>query len=100
MATDLLTWNITKDEVTERMAVVTRRANAVQGPTRQPPPERGRPDPMSDFITSGEWGPGFNAQNRMLDEHSKNFGLDDQDRRRQKDWYERDDAEKRKPTEE
>ena len=49
---------------------------------------------MSDFIKSGEWGPGFNAQNRMLDEHSKNFGLDDQDWRRQKDWYERDDAEK------
>jgi hypothetical protein len=36
----------------------------------------------------------------MLDEHSKNFGLDEQDWRRQKDWYERDDAEKRKPSEE
>jgi ribonuclease Z len=100
MATDLMTWNITKDKVTERMAVVTRRANAVEGPTRQPPPERGRPDPMSEFIKSGEWGPGFNAQNEMLDKYSENFGLDDQDWRRQKDWYERDDAEKREPSEE
>ena len=38
MAADLKTWNITKDKITERMAVVTTRANAVPGPTRQPPP--------------------------------------------------------------
>ena len=88
MATDLMVWNITKDEITERMAAVTRRANAVPGPTRQPPPERGRPDPMSDFIKDGEWGPGFNAQNEMLDEHAKKFGLEEQDWRKQRPWYE------------
>jgi ribonuclease Z len=87
MATDLMVWNITKDEITQRMAAVTRRANAVQGPTRQPPPERGRPDPMSDFIKDGEWGPGFNAQNEMLDEHAKKFGLEEQDWRKQRPWY-------------
>jgi len=87
MATDLMTWNITKDKISERMAIVTRRANAVEGPTRQPPPEPGRPDPISDFIYSGEWGPGFNAQNEMLDEFSEKFGLEDQDWRKQKEWY-------------
>ena len=87
MATDLMVWNITKDKITERMAAVTRRANVVQGPTRQPPPERGRPDPMSDFIKQGEWGPGFNAQNEMLDEHAERYNLQDQDWRKGRSWY-------------
>ncbi len=76
-----------KDRITERMAVVTRHANAVPGPTRQPPPEKGRPDVTSDFIKQGEWGPGFNAQNPMLDEYAKKFKLQDQDWRKQKPWY-------------
>jgi ribonuclease Z len=87
MSVDLMTWNITPDEITERMAVVTRRANAVPGPTRQPPPEKSRPDVMSDFIKQGEWGPGFNAQNRMLDEYSKMFKLEEQDWRKERSWY-------------
>ena len=45
--------NITKDKVVERMAVSPDRAWAVLGPTRQPPPEKGRPDVMSDYIKSG-----------------------------------------------
>jgi len=32
--------------------------------------------------------PGFNAQNKMLDEFGKEFGLEDQDWRREKPWYE------------
>ena len=88
MSVDLMTWNITPDKITERMAVVTRRANAVPGPSRQPPPEKGRPSPMSEFIANGEWGPGFNAQNEMLDEYSEKFGLDKIDWRKEKPWYE------------
>jgi len=42
---------------------------------------------MSDFIKSGEWGPGFNAQNKMLDEHAERYNLQDQDWRLQKSWY-------------
>ena len=84
---DMMVWNITKDGVKERMAVSPDRASAVPGPTRQPPPEKGRPSPMSDYIESGEWGPGFNAQNEMLDEHMKKFNLQDQDWRKQKPWY-------------
>jgi len=87
MATDMMVWNITKDKITERMAVSTDRAWAVEGPTRQPPPEKGRPDVMSDFIKQGEWGPGFNAQNPMLDEYARKFNLQDQDWRKQKPWY-------------
>jgi ribonuclease Z len=88
VATDLMVWNITKDRVEERMAVVTRNAWAVPGTARQPPPKPGVPDPMSDFIKAGEWGPAFNAQNEMLDEHMKRYDLQKQDWRKQKPWYE------------
>jgi ribonuclease Z len=87
MATDMMVWNITEDKITERMAVSPDRAWAVEGTTEQPPPQPGVLDPMSDFIKQGEWGPGFNAQNRMLDEYSEKFNLQDQDWRLQKPWY-------------
>ena len=88
MAVDMMVWNVTKDKITERMAVSPDRAWAVPGPTRQAPPEKGRPDVMSDFIKAGEWGPGFNAQNRMLDEYSERFNLEELDWRPEKPWYE------------
>jgi hypothetical protein len=84
---DMMVWNITKDGVRERMAVSPDRASSVPGPTRQPPPEAGLPDPMSDFIKGGEWGPGFNAQNEMLDAFSEKYGLEKQDWRLSKPWY-------------
>jgi hypothetical protein len=49
-------YKITPERITERMAVVPRRANAAAGPTRQPPPERGRLPVMSEFFSAGEWG--------------------------------------------
>ena len=87
IANDLMVWNITKDKITERMGVITRNAWAVKGTTRQSPPQRGMPDPMSDFIKQGEWGPGFNAQNKLLDEYSGKYKLQDQDWRLQMPWY-------------
>ena len=87
MATDLMVWNVTKDKITERMAVSPGNSWAVPGTARQAPPETGRPSPMSDFIKKGEWGPGFNAQNEMLDEHSKKYNLEKMDWRKQKFWY-------------
>jgi ribonuclease Z len=87
IATDLMVWNVSKDAIKERMAVVTRNAWAVPGTAKQPPPKPGLPDPMSDFIKNGEWGPGFNAQNELLDEHMKKYDLQDQDWRKQKPWY-------------
>jgi len=87
IGSDMMVWNVTKDKITERMAVTSPNAWAVPGTTRQPPPQLGSPDPMSDFIKSGEWGPGFNAQNKMLDEHAERYNLQDQDWRLQKSWY-------------
>jgi ribonuclease Z len=87
VATDMMVWNITEDKIVERMAVSPDRASGVPGPTRQPPPEKGVPDPMSDFIKGGEWGPGFNAQNDLLDAHSKKYNLEKMDWRKQKPWY-------------
>ena len=43
LPTDMMVWNITKDGVTERMAVSPDRASGVPGPTRQPPPDKGAP---------------------------------------------------------
>ena len=83
----LRVWNITKEKITERMTVSPDNTWAVPGTTRQPPPEPGRPDVMSDFIKAGEWGPAFNAQNRMLDEHAKKYNLEKMDWRKQKPWY-------------
>ena len=90
IASDMMVWNVTKDEITERMTVATGNAWGVPGTTRQPPPQPGVPDPMSDFIKNGEWGPGFNAQNRMLDEHAERYNLKDQDWRLKKPWYEKE----------
>lgn len=88
IAMDMMTWNITKDGVRERMAVSPDRASAVPGPTPQPGPDPTIPNPMSEFTYSGEWGPGFNAQNDMLDAFSKEHNLEDVDWRPSKPWYE------------
>ncbi len=69
------------------MAVSPDNPWAVQGTTRHPPPEKGSPDVMSDFIKQDEWASGFNAQNKMLDEHSKKYNLEKMDWRKQKPWY-------------
>ena len=58
-----------------------------QGRGGEPPPEPGRTDPISDAIYAGQGGPGFNAQNKMLDEHAKKYNLRDQDWRLEKPWY-------------
>jgi len=83
MATDMMVWNITKDSITERMAVSTDEAWSVPGTARQPPPEKGRPNPMTDDIKKGRWVPGFKAQDEMLDEHMERYKLEQMDWRPQ-----------------
>jgi len=84
MAADMMVWNITKDKVTERMAVSTEEAWAVPGPTRQPPPVKGQPPVFSKFILQGRWDEGAQpAQKKMLDEFSEKYNLQDQDWRKQ-----------------
>ena len=86
-----MVWNVTKDEIKERMAVATGDAWGVPGTAVQPPPVPGTPDPMTDFIKNGEWGPGFLAQTELLDAHMEKYNLQDQDWRREKPWYQPDD---------
>jgi ribonuclease Z len=84
MAADMMVWNITKDKVTERMAVSTEEAWAVPGPTRQAPPVKGQPPVFSKFILQGRWDKGAQpAQKKMLDEFSEKYNLQDQDWRKQ-----------------
>jgi hypothetical protein len=47
-------------------------------------PER---DAAAGRHLTDKWGPGFNAQNKMLDEHSKKYNLQEMDWRKQKPWY-------------
>ena len=55
MATDLMVWNVTKDKITERMAVITEDAWSVPGTAMQPPQEKGRPPIMTEFIKNGRY---------------------------------------------
>ena len=79
MATDMMVWNITKDKIVERMAVSTDDAWSVPGTAKQPPPEKGQPNPTSEFIDQGRWVEGFQAQDEMLDLYMKKYNLEKQD---------------------
>ncbi len=76
LATDNMVWNITKDGVKERMAIIVDAAWAVSGPNRPPrPPARGTvPDPMSDKIKAGRWDVS-DAQGPMIKEFKKEHGM-------------------------
>jgi ribonuclease Z len=79
MATDMMVWNITRDKITERMAESTDSAWSVPGTAKQPPPQRGQPNPSTDYIEKGRWLPGFKAQDPMLDKFMKKYDLKEQD---------------------
>ena len=79
MATDMMVWNITKDKITERMAVSTDEAWSVPGTAQQPPPEKGMPNPTTDEIEKGRWVAGFQAQDEMLDGFMKKYNLEKMD---------------------
>ncbi len=82
MSTDLMVWNVTKDAITERMAVAPEDAWSVPGTARQPPPQKGLPDPMSDFIRNGKWREGYEASDEMLDRMMEKYDLEEQDWRK------------------
>lgn len=79
MAIDNMVWNVTKDGVKERMAVITEEAWSVPGPTRQGPPETGRRPVFSDFTNAGYWLDAYEAQNEAMDRHMEQYNLQDQD---------------------
>jgi len=55
MATDMMVWNITKEEITERMAVSPEAAWDVPGPNKAPPPDRTRKSEYTQFILDGKF---------------------------------------------
>jgi len=76
MATDRMVWNVTKDKITERMAVITEEAWSVPG-TIRPPANEKEDDPMrefSKFIISGRWDVS-DAEGEMKREFRKKFNL-------------------------
>ena len=79
LATDMMVWNLGKDKITERMAVSVDEAWSVPGTAQQPPPEKGMPNPTTDFIEKGRWVPAFKAQDPMLDKHRDRYNLKEQD---------------------
>ncbi len=84
MATDMMVWNITKDKITERMAVSPDEAWSVPGEAVQPPPEKGRPTEYTQWILDGRWDEGAQpAQKELLDKHMEKYNLQDQDWRKQ-----------------
>ena len=74
LAVDNMVWNITKDEIVERMTVSPDQAWAVPGPNRPPSPEKGIPDPLTAFIKAGAWDV-EDAQGEMIKAFKKETGL-------------------------
>ena len=72
-----MVWNITKDAITERMAVLSEDAWAVPGTTPPPPPPAPGtvPDPLTEFIRSGRWQPAIDAQGPLVDEFKEDHGM-------------------------
>ena len=79
LATDMMVWNVTPDKIIERMAVSPDDAWSVPGTAKQPPPEKGLPNPMSKEIDAGRWVPGFKAQDKMLDKFGQENNLEKMD---------------------
>jgi ribonuclease Z len=73
-----MVWNITKDKIVERMIVSPDQAWSVNGPNKPPPPpKKGTvPDPISDFIKAGRWGPAGKAQAPMVEQFKKENNLE------------------------
>ena len=55
MADDMMVWNITRDAITERMAVSPEDAWDVPGPNQAPPPDLTRESEYSQFTLDGKF---------------------------------------------
>ena len=77
LAVDNMVWNITKDNVVERMVVSPDGAWAVNGPNKPPPPPAPGtvPDPISEWIKGGRWEPAEAAQAEMVNKFKKENDL-------------------------
>ena len=76
MATDMMVWNITKDKITERMAVSPDDAWAVPGSKPPPVGKPGQvPNQLSKETTAGSWDVS-DAEGPMIKEFMKKFNID------------------------
>jgi ribonuclease Z len=76
MATDMMVWNITKDKITERMAVSPDNAWSVPGAKPPPVGEPGQvPPQLSKEMMSGMWDVS-DVEGRMVKEFMKKYNLD------------------------
>ncbi len=75
MATDNMVWNIRRDEIVERMAVITEDAWSVL--SLEPPPVRTTPpvNMYSEEILGGRWDV-RDVEGRMVKEHAEKYGID------------------------
>ena len=77
LATDMMVWNVTKDEIKVRMAESTESAYSVAGPRPVPFPEPDE-DPLQYYskeTLSGRWDVD-DVQKKMVDEFKKKYQLD------------------------
>ncbi|MGB3649359.1 MAG: guanitoxin biosynthesis MBL fold metallo-hydrolase GntH, partial [Desulfobulbales bacterium] len=77
LAVDNMVWNISKEEIVERMVISPDQAWSVTGPNKPPnPPAKGTvPDPLTDFIKAGHWNPADEAQAEMIEEFKKKYNM-------------------------
>ncbi|MHC5113750.1 MAG: guanitoxin biosynthesis MBL fold metallo-hydrolase GntH [Planctomycetota bacterium] len=75
MADDLMVWNITRDEIRERMAIPNDNAWDVGGPTPPPLPDKKFPRQESEFTLSGRWQPAAEIDEKAFREFRRKHGL-------------------------
>jgi ribonuclease Z len=78
MADDMMVWNITKDRITERMAVSPDDAWDVPGPNKAPAPDRTRKSEYTQFILDGKFDT-RDVEARWLKEFMKENNLTEDD---------------------
>ena len=78
MATDMMVWNITRDDIVERMVVSPDDAWDVPGPGRPPAPDRSRKSEYTEFILNGRFDTG-DVDGSWLKEFMKKYGLTEND---------------------
>jgi ribonuclease Z len=74
LAVDNMVWNITKDKITERMAVSPDQAWSVPGPKKPPSPVAGIADPLSEAMKDGKWDVS-DAQDNMINSFKQEYDL-------------------------
>jgi len=75
MATDNMVWNIRRDGIEERMAVITEDAWDVPGPGIPLDPDRTRASEYTDYVLAGLFDT-TEAERQTVDEYNKMFGLE------------------------